>query len=372
MATIALPLGRTRISAIGTAAPLAVGLAGVFLAWFGAAWDVSWHRVVGRDTFFSPPHVFLYSGVVLWGVAALIATVTAMAGRPVRGRELQVGPFRAELGLALVGIGAFTVIGSGPFDELWHRTFGRDVDIWSPPHLAGVIGSTLAFLGWAVAFAPGVFALPDWMRRSFRVLMLANVCGVLVFGLNFYYITAATREAFLYPVLIAALMPGALAIGVTLVGGRWGATVVAATYTLTALLTYAVLNVGGWLPPAFPPLIVAGAVAIDLLRARDERWSRPIVLGLGFSIAFVAAEVMRMAAFPPPVPLELADGGPDPRGSVLFFQYYAQAVARPWLSGWPILAAAVGAPLAALSWIAGRRAAAALRDDLHGEAVAHP
>src|SRR5688572_5680 len=194
MATVALPLRQAAVSGIGTTAPLAVGLLGVFLAWFGAAWDVSWHRVVGRDTFWSAPHLFLYGGVILWGVAALIATATAMAGRPVRGREMRVGPLRAELGLALVGLGALAVIGSGPFDEAWHRLFGRDVDIWSPPHLAGVAGSVLAFVGWSVAFAPGVFAIPEWMRRAFRALMLANVCGVLVFGMNFFYITSTTRE----------------------------------------------------------------------------------------------------------------------------------------------------------------------------------
>src|SRR5881409_2324937 len=84
MATIALPLRRAALSGLGTTVPLVIGVAGVFLSWFGAAWDVSWHRVVGRDTFWSVPHLFLYGGVILWGVAALIATVTAMAGRPVR------------------------------------------------------------------------------------------------------------------------------------------------------------------------------------------------------------------------------------------------------------------------------------------------
>ena len=371
MATIALPLRRAGLSGLGTTVPLVIGVAGVFLSWFGAAWDVSWHRVVGRDTFWSFPHLFLYGGVILWGVAALIATVTAMAGRPVRGREMQIGPFRAELGLALVGLGALTVILSAPADDYWHRTFGRDVDIWSPPHLAGVVGSTVAFLGWSSAFAPGTFGIPDWVRRVLRAVMLANVCGVLVFGMNFYYITATTREAFFYPLLVALLIPAALAAGATLIGGTWGATIVAATYTITALATYLVLDGSGWLAPAFPPLIVAGAVAIDVLRARGRPWSHPLVLGLAFSTVFVAAELVRVVLFPAPVPTGLASGGPDPRASTLFFQYYAHTVARPWLSIWPILAAVLGAALAAASWLVGRRLGALLRDDLGAEALAH-
>ncbi|HEV8470436.1 MAG TPA: hypothetical protein VGR46_12590 [Candidatus Limnocylindria bacterium] len=371
MATIALPLRRAGLTGLGTTVPLLIGVAGVFLSWFGAAWDVSWHRLVGRDTFWSVPHLFLYGGVILWGVAALVATVTAMAGRPVRGRELRIGPFRAELGLALVGLGALAVILSAPFDEMWHRTFGRDVDIWSPPHIAGVVGSTVAFLGWSSGFAPGTFSIPEWLRRVLRAVMLANVCGVLVFGMNFYYITATTREAFFYPLLVAAVIPAALGIGATLVGGRWGATVVAATYTVTALATYFVLEGSGWLAPAFPPLIVAGAVAIDVLRARGGRWSHPLVLGLAFSVTFVAAELVRVVLFPAPVPRGLVDGGPDPRASLLFFQYYAQAVARPWISMWPILAAILGAPLASASWVVGRRLGAVLADDPHTEALAH-
>ena len=371
MATIALPLRRAGLSGLGTMAPLVIGVAGVFLSWFGAAWDVSWHRVVGRDTFWSVPHLFLYGGVILWGVAAVIATATAMAGRPVRGRELRVGPFHAELGLALVGFGALAVILSGPFDEFWHRAYGRDVDIWSPPHIAGVVGSTVAFVGWSTAFAPGIFSVPEWLRRLFRAVMLANVCGVLVFGMNFYYITATTREAFFYPLLVALLIPAALALGATLVGGRWGATVVAATYTITALATYLVLDGSGWLAPAFPPLIVAGAIALDALRARRGRWSHPLVLGAAFSVLFVAAELTRVVLFPAPVPRGLVDGGPDPRASLLFFQYYGQAVARPWMSIWPLLAAVLGGPVAAASWIVGRRVGTLLADDPHTEALAH-
>src|SRR5256712_5278394 len=207
-----------------------------------------------------------------------------MAGGRVRGREMRVGPFRAELGLAIVGLGALAVILAGPLDEVWHRAFGRDVDIWSPPHIAGVVGSTGAFLGWSIAFAPGTFTIPEWLRRIFRAVMLANVCGVLVFGMNFYYITATTREAFFYPLLVTLLIPAALAIGARLVGGRWGATIVAATYTITALATYVVLDGSGWLAPAFPPLIVAGAPAPAVLRPPKRPLVFPLLPALRVSV----------------------------------------------------------------------------------------
>lgn len=370
MATIALPLRARQIAISGTAIPLVLGLVGVALTWFGAAWDVSWHRLIGRDTFWSAPHLFLYGGISLWGLASLAATITAMRGRPVRGRELRIGPLRAELGLALVGIAAAMVIASAPFDDAWHRAFGRDIDIWSPPHLTGVAGSALAFVGWSVAFAPGVFAIPDRLRRFLRALMLANVCAVFVFGMNFYYIMSVTREGFFYPLVVALAIPGALALGPSFLSERFGATVTAVAYTGAALVTYVMLAGGGWLAPAFPPLFVAGAIAIDLLRARGGRLAHPLALGAAFTVAFVIVEFARMLAFPATPPGGASDGL-DPRATALYYQYYAQAVARPWLSVWPVAAALLGAPLAAASWLVGRRVAAALADDRDAEAVAH-
>jgi hypothetical protein len=152
--------------------------------------------------------------------------------------------------------------------------------------------------------------------------------------------------------------------------GRWAATSAALAYAVIALLGYEMLAGSGWRAPAFPPLVIAGAIAIDVLRARGGRWAHPLALGAGFAVAFVAAELLRMFVFAPPAPTS-ALGGVEPRLTALYFQYYEQAVARPWLSFWPVAAAVLGAPLAAASWVLGRRVAARLADDLHPEALAH-
>jgi len=370
MATIALPLRRVVIARTSTAIPLIVGLIGTLLSWFGSGWDVSWHRLFGRDTFWSTPHLFIYVGVALWGVAALIASATAMAGRPIRGRALVLGPLRAELGLALIGVGALVTILAGPFDNLWHSVFGRDVDIWSPPHIAGIAGGAIGLLGWLAATAPGVFPIDERVRRLLRLFTLGNLIAISVFALNFYYITSVTREAFFYPLLVSTLVPATLAIATVALPGRWAATWAALAYTVIAILGYQMLAGSGWRPPAFPPLVIAGAIAIDVLRARKGRWSHPLALGLAFTVTFVAAELTRMLVFAPPVPSS-ALGGVEPRLTALYFQYYEQTVARPWLSLWPLAAALLGAPLATASWIAGKRIAAVLADDLHSEAFAH-
>src|SRR3989442_3956861 len=43
--------------------------------------------------------------------------------------------------LAAWGI-ALTVL-AAPIDDLWHRLFGLDVTLWSPPHLLGLFGVAL-------------------------------------------------------------------------------------------------------------------------------------------------------------------------------------------------------------------------------------
>jgi hypothetical protein len=368
MATIALPLRRGAIAGTSTAIPFLIGVAGTLLSWFGSGWDVSWHRMFGRDTFWSTPHLFIYTGVALWGIAAIVASATAMAGRPIRGRALRLGPLRAELGLALVGIGALVTILAGPFDEAWHAAFGRDVDIWSPPHLAGIAGGFIGLAGWVAAFAPGVFPIDETLRRFFRVATLGNLCAISIFSLNFYYVAAATRDAFVYPVLVTALIPATLGLATYAIRGRWSATAAAAAYTTIALLGYVLLAGSGWRAPAFPPLVIAGAVAIDLLRQRGR--SNPLLLGAAFSISFVTAEFARTVLFPPPAPTSVL-GGVEPRLGALFFVYYEHAIARPWPSLWPVAAAVVGAPLAAVSWLAGRRAGAVLADDLDAQTLAH-
>lgn len=348
----------TLLAHAGTGLALGLILAGAALNRFGATWDVSWHRVIGRDTFWSPPHVALYAGVILTGLAALYATVTAMGGRPTRGRELRLGPLRAELGIALVGIGAFGIVASGPLDELWHRTYGRDIDIWSPPHLVAVGFGALASIGLATALAPGVFSIPGGVRRLLRALALGNLIGVFVFALNFYGLAAVTRDAFLYPLLAATLVPFALALAATFLGGRWPATLAALWFTGLALANYAVLDWSGWRPPAFPPLVVVGAGLVDTLRARGGRLAEPLALGVAFVGGFLAAELARMVLLPPEG--TLSAGALRELRAPIEMQYYLAAQARPWLSGWPAAAFVVGAPIAALSWLLGRRLGAAL------------
>lgn len=351
MATLALHRPTLPISARALElAPLALGLMGLGLGWAGADWDAAWHRLIGRDTFWSAPHVLMYTGTALTGLAALVATFTAMRGRHVRSRELAIGPFHAERGLALVGIGALVIISAAPFDDLWHRAFGRDIDIWSPPHLFAVAGAVLAYAGLSAAAGVNAFSLPPRPRAALTLLLIASLIGTFVFGMNFYYIMGWSREALLYPLVVSATIPFALAMSVTLLpGSRFAASAAALVFTILALLTYVALRALDWPPPAFPPLVLAGALALD---AGRRRTANAVLLGAAFALTFVIGEGLRLLAFVPPPPSPAAISDPQFGGLVL--TYWLRAEARPWLSAWPLLAALLGVPLAAASWWIGR------------------
>src|SRR6266511_5378574 len=47
-------------------------------AYVGGYWDISWHRSIGRDSFWSAPHIAIYACGVLAGISSayLILTTT--------------------------------------------------------------------------------------------------------------------------------------------------------------------------------------------------------------------------------------------------------------------------------------------------------
>src|SRR2546428_8644836 len=98
---------------------LALALGAGWLGFPGLLWDVAWHRRIGRDSFLSPPHVLMYTGVavnglvsawaVFWGHRRYVApggllaggvgflVAAAGAGRPAGGgRDLGPGRERSE------------------------------------------------------------------------------------------------------------------------------------------------------------------------------------------------------------------------------------------------------------------------------------
>jgi hypothetical protein len=99
--------------------------------------DAWWHVVFGRDSFWIPPHIAIYSGVVI-SVAGFFLIYRSEGGVP---RQLRI----YLLGLA-------GVLAAGYGDQLWHQRFGVEktgtlASIWSPTHVAALVAGSVTSIG---------------------------------------------------------------------------------------------------------------------------------------------------------------------------------------------------------------------------------
>jgi len=180
-------------------------------AW-GLGWDIQWHMTIGRDSFWIAPHLMIYSSVVAglvfaWGVLAYewledIATT--------RGFRL------AALGLVLVVLAA-------PIDDLWHRLFGLDVTLWSPPHLLALFGSAVSTLG-CLLIAIEVYPVRSWAGRAGLLLAGALLYGGIRVTLDPSWLLAYTYGGVLFhafAMLAALILPLVLVTAARLSALRW-------------------------------------------------------------------------------------------------------------------------------------------------------
>ncbi len=132
----------------------------LLFAELGLAWDRRWHDMVGRDQFWIPPHIMMYTGVAGTGLTALF--VVLLGTRRYYQKKAGVDDsstvgilrfFHAPLGFILLGFGMLTDLIAAPFDNYWHQLYGIDVTFWSPFHLMGHFGAIMGGLGIIYAFA---------------------------------------------------------------------------------------------------------------------------------------------------------------------------------------------------------------------------
>ncbi|HEX3470170.1 MAG TPA: hypothetical protein VHT28_03205, partial [Silvibacterium sp.] len=127
----------------------------------GAHWDVSWHRSIGRDTFWTSAHIAIYLCGVLAGIYAgyLILSTTFRQSPQMVASSVRVFGFRGPLGAFLAAWGGVAMLTSAPFDNWWHNAYGLDVKIVSPPHTVLMLGI------WAVCLG-ALFLIVAAMNRA--------------------------------------------------------------------------------------------------------------------------------------------------------------------------------------------------------------
>jgi hypothetical protein len=124
---------------------------GVSLQISGSNWDIVWHGIGNVETFFTPPHSVIYSGVVL-AIGSVIGGTIQAAFRIRQQKNdatwfvLLSVPSSLPLAIKLAAIGCILQLTAGPFDFLWHSLFGFD-GLLSPPHSVLAVGMLTTALG---------------------------------------------------------------------------------------------------------------------------------------------------------------------------------------------------------------------------------
>jgi hypothetical protein len=278
-------------------------VAGVTSAVIGGHWDISWHRSIGRDTFWTPAHMAIYLCGILAGVSSgrLILASTFGGSRKDKPTVSVLG-FRGPLGAFVCAWGGFAMLTAAPFDDWWHNAYGLDVKILSPPHtvLAGGI--------FAVHLGALLLVLSEQNRagtdRSLARWLLVYMGGLCLVSIVMFLMEVTFRRrmhtagfyqtaAYSLPFLMVAVPRAART--------RWATTWMASIYTVLTLAIMWILplfpaepklgpvyvHVTHFVPPPFPLFILPAAVAMDLVRARWNE-ARPIVLAIALGIGFLA------------------------------------------------------------------------------------
>ncbi|MGZ8375741.1 MAG: hypothetical protein ACXWZS_11265 [Gemmatirosa sp.] len=309
-AALASP-ARAADRAIAVPWPLAATVFAATSIVLGLIWDISWHMTIGRDTFWTPAHLAVYTGGIVGGCANgwLVLKTTFGGTEAERAGAVRFWGFRGPLGAFVSIWGAGAMLTSAPFDDWWHAAYGLDVEILSPPHvllLMGVLGIVGGAMITSLTYQNAAAAAgeSDDRQRVFRWCyayaagLLLTMAAIAVYE---HAHPVRSHSAGFYQAAAFALPPVlcAVARGSRL---RWPATATALLYMgVFCLMTWILplfpatpklgpiyQDITHMVPMGFPLLLVFPAVGIDLVL---RRWpnARSGVQALVIGVVFVAA-----------------------------------------------------------------------------------
>lgn len=168
-AALPAPLSSTDSASLGRARALFWFTLAVFLlaTIVGLGWDRRWHTTHAFETFYSPPHLFIYATSLLaTGLVGLMVVVPNLR------RWFGYSPL-------ILLTGGFVMQGFAGlvFDNIWHSNFGLDETGWSFPH---------AMLAWTffitlLGFVACRLALRTYRPMPWYTMLLL---GYLVLGFS--------------------------------------------------------------------------------------------------------------------------------------------------------------------------------------------
>ena len=281
----------------------------------GLIWDISWHMTIGRDTFWTPAHLAIYTGGAVAGLACgfeVLRRSFFSSGAKLADGVTVWRLFNGPLGGWLCIWGAVAMLTSAPFDDWWHAAYGLDVKIISPPHALLALGF-ITILGGALIMAVAVQGREaDRHAEALGMApyIVAYTGGLVLVMLSVFTTEYHDREAMhlgSFYVVSSLVFPLALVAAARSTRLRYGATATATVYTLVMCVQLWMLPLFEGSPKLgpirtavthmvsldFPLLLLLPAIGIDVIMPRiRERgvWLQAIALGVLFLTVHLATQ----------------------------------------------------------------------------------
>ncbi len=281
-------------------------------ATIGGVWDISWHESIGRDSFWTPAHMFIYLCGVLAGTGCgfLILSTTYLPASALRPASVRLWGFRAPLGAFIAAWGGLAMIVSAPFDNWWHNAYGLDVKVLSPPHTVLILGILSIRLGTLILILGAMNRASSPVLRSRLNMLFLYISALLLGGAMGAFMEQTLRilmHTARFYLIVALVAPLILAATSRASFSRWAATAAAGILMLIGCLWTWILplfpaapklgpvyhQVTSLVPPEFPLLLLPAAFAYDVVRARGARWSDgrlALLAGPVFLAVFLAVQ----------------------------------------------------------------------------------
>ncbi|HZD33827.1 MAG TPA: hypothetical protein VE130_01365 [Nitrososphaeraceae archaeon] len=157
---------------------LILATCGSFMQIAGASWDVTSHIMEAPETFFTPSHTVLYTGVGLLTVAAGTSVILLISNHGLRGSSVATP-------LKLLIIGSTISFVAGPSDFLWHELFGVD-GLLSPPHLTLITGMLVNAVATVLGLARIAVRITSCSRQRLIKAAMVPAFAALWFTTTWY------------------------------------------------------------------------------------------------------------------------------------------------------------------------------------------
>ncbi len=306
------PLSTQRVSDKGVPWYVWFGALAVTSSFIGGAWDVSWHRSIGRDTFWTPAHLAIQACGVMAAIICGYLMLVNTFGRSARLKAASVNVlgFRAPLGAFIAAWGGIAMITSAPFDNWWHNAYGLDVKIVSPPHtllILGIraVGVGILFLILAAMNRALSDETPIGVQTVKKLQRLFLYVGGLIVSGQMFFLMEYTWDIQLHSasayIAMGIAVPLVLAILSQASRYKWAATATASVYMILAIAEILIFPlfpaqpklgpvfnpITHLVPAKFPILLFVPALALDLLWQRTRAW-KPWKVALASGFLFIA------------------------------------------------------------------------------------